>query len=236
MTDDEYIEFLEAVAAEYVRLSWDSDVAGPNSYGLQNELRKLSEAGAIARLAADTQENERLSAALREALVRASFEFVSSTLDQSGVLEAMDSYAEPLIKYFRPSVLPFQDLEILHRAGIENPAAALRLAQQRAPHFARLAEGRDFLPSAVLAQAAQQLGRVEQSLKGSQSSSNRKPRKWFKGITRILAGGAGAAGNVMLGAGLIPVAAPVGAAAVLGSCTGALVLIGDGIEALRGVE
>ena len=77
--------------------------------------------------------------------------------------------------------------------------------------FAELAATKDFKASITIQSAKDEL--VEASIILSKPAE--KPIKWSKGISKILAGGAGAIGNVPLSAGMIPVAAPVGAAAVL---------------------
>ncbi len=238
MNEREYVEFLEAVAAEYIRLE---DIRlyllqGHGYEGIPYIADDLVSTAQLARIVGEKQgRNELLRRALGSELKRSYWRAVEDILDMSGVTEALDQHGEALLSDFQRFVVPEADLDILRRAGIEHPEAALRIAEERARVFARRAARRDFRASNVLKSASQELKKAGDELDPPDGSKPpNKPRKWFKGISRILAGGAGSLGNVMLGVGIIPVAAPVGAAAVLGSCTGGLVLISDGIDALRG--
>jgi hypothetical protein len=243
MNDKEYVEFLEAVASEYIRLNdvgqyWR--LAVPDQGYFTDPVDNLASMAQLAKLLGErqqsgrprgTQENELLLRALGSELKKGGWDAVERMLDECGVTDALDQYGEVLLSDFRRFVVPEADLDILRRAGIERPEAALRIAEEQARAFATRRA------SNVLLSAGQELKKAGAELdppKGKKPS--KKPRKWFKGLTRMLAGGAGCLGNVVLGMGIMPVAAPVSAAAVLGSCTGGFIFICDGIEALQGKD
>lgn len=238
MNEREYLEFLEAVAVEYIRLK-------EVSFYMNIHVDDLASTAQLARIVGEQRrENELLQRALGSKLNEISSQepptqsstwgTVTRVLREVGVTEALDQHGEALLGSFRRFAVPEADLDILRQAGIAHPEAALRIAEERARVFAKLAATRGFRASEVLQSAEQELKRAGDELYLPGNTPSKKPQKWFMGISKILAGGAGSLGNVMLGVGVIPGAAPVGAAAVLGSCTGGLVLIGDGIEALRG--
>jgi hypothetical protein len=230
MNDKEYVEFLEAVAAEYLRMG------GPAPS--RNYVDELAANAQLARIVGEKRrENELLRRALGSELKQINWEDVEYFLDETGVTEALDQNGEALLGDFRRSVVPEADLEILRQAGIVHPEAALRIAEEQARVFARRAEFRDFRASNVLRTAGNEIKKAGAELDPPEGKEpSKKPRKWFKGISRILAGSAGSLGNILFGVGIIPVAAPVSAAAVLGSCTGGFIFIYDGIEALRGTD
>lgn len=237
MTEKEYIEFLEAVAGEYISLDHGHPHWGPEgpSY-LLDHIDELTSLARFVKIAEERTGNELLLKALGSDLEHVGFRLQSvvNALDETGINEALDAYGETILANFRGSVVPEEDLNILRRAGIEHPEAVMRLVEVRAEYFSKLAATRDFRPSSVIKTAKSELETASKQLQAEASNNEKKPRKWFKGISKVLAGGAGALGNVLLGVGAIPVATPIGAAAVLSSCTGAIVLIGDGLEAIRG--
>lgn len=237
MEEKEYLEFLEAVAVEYIWLRrYERPWHIAEFDWLNRSLDELTSIADLSRIVGERRENELLRRALGSELKRVGWDAVHRALDERGITEALDQHGEALLGGFRRSVVPEADLAILRRAGVEHPEAALRIAEERARIFARGAATRDFRASNVLQSAGRELKKAGAELESESEAPSKRSRKWFKGISRILAGGAGALGNVLLGVGTLPAAAPVGAAAVLASCTGGLVLIGDGIEALRGNE
>ncbi len=236
MTEKEYIEFLEALAAEYVGLNRSKMLLRKSGYFRESmdELLSLARFVKVAEERANTK-NVVLKA-LGSELRTVSWHTVSNILEDTGINEALDAYSDTLLANFRVSVVPKEDLDILRLAGIGNPEAVMRIVEVQARNLSKLAATNDFQLSSAVASAGGELHKVGKKLEATASNEEKKPRKWFKGLGRVLAGGAGVLGNVLLGVGAIPAATPVGAAAVLGSCTGAIVLIGDGLEAIRGTD
>jgi hypothetical protein len=237
MDEKEYFEFLQAVATEHIRLERLRQLYPDAAAQLQQQLDELASLARLTKAVADREKNEPLQRALAVELQQQhAWEAVPRAFDETGLTEALNQHGEALLRGFRRSLVPEADLDILRQAGIDHPEAVLRLAEERAQVFARRVATREFSASQVLQSAEMELRQAASQLAMPTPAPIRKPRKWFKGLTRILAGGASAIGNVLLGIGAIPTAIPVGGAAVLSSCTGALVLIGDGIEMLRGNE
>jgi len=235
MEEKAYLEFLEALASEFIQLKRLRRRHLEDYHAwLSSRVDYFSNIALLAKIAGELMYNDLLRKALGSDLKKIDWPVVFHTLDEVGITDALDEYGETLLRGFRSSVVPDADLVILYRAGVENPEATLRLAEEKARTFAKWAETKDFVPSNIIKSVEIELEKASNELESEGNNNPKKPRKWFKGISRILAGGAGAIGNVLLGIGTIPTTAPIGAAAVLGSCTGALVLIGDGIEALSG--
>ena len=234
MTDAEYRKFLHALAQEYLRTVWMAKYRHPlECHRWLHAYEEISKAGALASVAADRPTNETLTGVLIQEIEGLPWWAVTEALDETGAREAFSAYGVEAMREFRRSVLPEEERRILQQAGIRDPDAVLLLMETRARQLADRAEGNHAIAN-LPEQGREELTRATNRLGAPNEPDGRRRRKWFKGITRILAGGAGAIGNVLLGLGTLPSGTPVGGAAVLGSCTGALVLIGDGVEALRG--
>ena len=227
---------LECVAAEHVTLEHLSkSESSPRLRAIFEDLTSLALLAKVTQLRGDSEE---LQQELGSALNKVNFVTIEKTLEQCGVSDAVSEHGETIFGEFRSSAIPREDLIFLRRAGFDDPECTVALLESKARQLQLAAKSPDDLTvKAICSSAKKALNKAGSDLTGQDSRSKtapKKPRKWFKGISRVLAGGAGAAGNVMLGMGTIAAAGPIGAAAVLGSCTGALVLMGDGIESLRG--
>jgi hypothetical protein len=233
MTDEEYREFLDAIYQRYVR-AWRSIHHPEGLSHLHYKIERLASMSRFARAIAERADHVELYAALGSEI---KYSYLSHTLDESGILDALDAHAEEVFAGLRRSAIPDVDLEYLRLAGFDKPDAEVVLIIRYAR--SRLASS-ERSPKQIVSQANEELERLGEALESSAKSDNlkeegrKKPPKVFNGISKILAGGVTAAGNMLLGLGALGRPGPAAGHAVIASCALAVAAIGQGIGDLRG--
>lgn len=233
MTDEEYLEFLSAIYRKYVRV-WKSIHHPEGLSHLHHEIERLASMSRFAQVVAERTEHIELYGALGAEI---KYTYLSHTLEESGVLRALDAHYEEVFGGLRRSAIPDVDLEYLQLAGFTDPEAEIVLIIRYAKD--RLSRSQQ-LPSGIVSMAHQELKRIGSDLESSAKEGEpkrprpEKPRKLFTGVSKVLAGGVTAAGNLLLGVGAIAGAGPATTHAVIGSCALAVAAIGQGIGDLRG--
>lgn len=270
MTDEEYIQFLESIGNEYLRLDAIHKIFHPMKSEPLSHLNRMLKAARTARFSEEHWNREEVYRLLKSDIDSYQMDIVYDLLEKTGVLDALDDYGDIIFPNLTREVIPDEDLKILSEAGERNPDALIQLAIARAKVFTQSKENynsKKSIASSILKDAGieikdacNDIGKLsdkfnkkvvieetcpdweerQKKLKQLDDEISLKPkkRKWFGGIARIIAGGASATSNVLLGVGLISTGggAPVGTAAIIGSCTASLVLIGDGIDKVRGAD
>jgi hypothetical protein len=238
MTDDEYREYLNALAAKYIRVG---DLAhhfhGPMGE-LGYEIERLSSTGRLARVVGERSEDPALVSALAQALQNTYLEGVIRAMDRSGVLAALDEAPEITFGELRRSAIPAEDVRFLRDAGVSDPEAEVTLLI----HYSRRRFGEkqaEIAPSEIAHRAQEELRSAGSRLQeiGPENSSSRsepKKRKLFNGIGKILAGTVTGAGNLLLATGTILAPNPATAYGVIASSALAVGGICQGIGDLRG--
>jgi hypothetical protein len=244
MSDAEYREFLDALARKHLRLSqlhrkhfMELDHLSYMLGRLQNLRRLLSVAEQ------DTHDDEMLRL-LAKKLKDSHIESVLNDMERSGVLAAIEEDPLTLFTNLRRSAIPDEDIEMLRAAGVSDPEAEVLLII----HYCRTHLGQDRYnrnldirdPIEIARQAEPVLERVAKWLGGDGDSvspekiGDKKKRKWFNGIGKILSGGVLGAGNVLLGCGGVIAPNPAIAYGVIGSCAVAIGSLCQGVGDLRG--
>jgi hypothetical protein len=236
MTDDEYREYLDALARRHLKPGWLRHFGpGGAAEHLTYDIERLSSAARFVRLVADRPENANLLKELAQEINNAYVEHIFNAMEYSGVLPALEEAPEITFPNLRRSVIPEEDAHLLRHAGVEDPDAEITILI----HYARTHVGRpDSSPSRIAQQAQTELknaaGRVEQLASQPQAQPAPKKRKLFNGIGKILAGTVTAAGNLLLATGTLIAPNPATAYGVIGSSALAIGGVFQGIGDLRG--
>ncbi len=231
MTDEEYKEALDAIYRKYVRV-WRAIHHPEGLSRLYYKIERLASTSRFALVVAERTENVELYAPLGEAIM---YSYLNLGMEDSGVLDALDAHTRLIFSGLRRSVIPDADLDYLRLAGIVEAEAEVVLLIRYARDELSKSEQ---VPSKIVAEAEKQLECVAKELKATSKNQNsenvKKPAKLFTGISKILAGGITAAGNLLLGVGILPGPGPATGHAVIGSCALAIAAIGQGIGNIRG--
>lgn len=247
LSEQEYREFLDALARKYLnlqRLQMHETRYGPHLTYLFNELRSQFRllGVVIERSEGDGRSSQlRLIEILAEELGNPRFKDFINELDSLGVLDAMEENPKTLFGNLRPSVIPAEDVKILHDAGMTDPEAEIRLVI----HYARNHLSQPNFPLKDMVQeAVKEIDRAQKILevlakKGDETKEPdykaKEPKKrLFSGIGRILAGGLGTAGNLLMGIGTLTAPNAGVGSAVIASCALGVSSICQGVGDLRG--
>jgi hypothetical protein len=239
VTDEEYREYLTALARKYLdalvlQREFHHMMGGELAY----EIERLSSKARFVRAVSERSEKQVLVKEVAEEVANAYVDGVIRVMERSGVLAALDEAPEITFGNLRQSAVPPEDAELLRRAGIEHPEAEITLIV----HYARRRfVGRQETPPSEIAlraqdelkRAAARLGELASEEKSSEGHE-RKKRKLFNGVGKILAGTIAGAGNLLLAVGTIVGPNPATAYGVIASSALAVGSIGQGIGDLRG--
>lgn len=237
MTDDEYREYLTALARRHFRAEGFHRF-GPEGPGhLAYDIERLSSVARFVRAVSERSENSALLKECAQELGNVYVEHIIDAMDHTGMLPALDDAPETTFSNLRRSAIPEEDAHFLRRAGVDEPEAEITILI----HYSRTRlGGRESTPSEIARQAQPELKRAAERIEAMASSPNAstqsepKKKKLFNGIGKILAGTVTGAGNMLLAAGTIIAPNPATAYGVIGSSALAVGSICQGIGDLRG--
>jgi hypothetical protein len=242
MNDDEYRQYLDALARKYLRRHYIRRKHPFHLDELACELERLTRLKKLNTLAADELDDDLLSI-LAKNLIDSHRHYVHE-LERSGVLDALDDDPETLFKYLRRNSIPDEDADFLKDAGCNDPEAELTiLIAYTRTHCGRRSSNETSATAQVRKSpdALRNAGKRIQTLLekdsiSSQSSESKttSKRKIVTGVGNILSGAIMATGNVMLGTGNLIAPNPGIAFGVIGSCAVATGAICKGMGELRG--
>jgi hypothetical protein len=235
MTDEEYREYLSALARIHMR-PFRRRHMHPEGDELAYAITKLSSTAKLARAVAERSDNPEMVNALGKELDSWYVEHVVREMRESGVLDALDEAPDITFAELRRSAIPEEDVRLLRGTGIEDPEAEITVLI----HYARKKLGHsDAVPSAIAGNAREELKHATERILNlpSDSSANHvevKKKKLFNGIGKILAGAVTGAGNLLLATGTLVAPNPATAYGAIGSSALAVGSICQGIGDLRG--
>lgn len=237
MTDEEYLEFLAALARRHVNtIRWRRHF-GPKGDGhLQYEIDRLSSTARLVKTASDRADNQELADIVAKELRNTYVGSIVQSMEQSGVLDALDEAPDVTFPNFRRSAIPDEDVELLSHAGVEDPEAFMTIVI----HYSRKHVGNsNSRPSAVVQRAHEGLRHAADMLSPGEAAPPdemppKKKRKIFNGVGKILAGAVTGAGNLLLFTGTIAAPNPATAYAVIGSSALAVGSMCQGLGDLYG--
>lgn len=243
MSDDEYRAFLDALARKYLRLARLRRHHRLEFDHLHYELERVSKLRRLAAVSEEDFNNEKLLSALANALSNAYLAGCLDALEESGALRAIEEDPITLFANLRRTAIPDEDAELLRQAGHLDPEAEITLII----HYARTHLGnrnweRDPTDSVreapeLVKGAGNRLEAIaskKEKDSSSEGSVEKKKRKLFNGVGKVLSGAVIGTGNLLLGTGSIVAPNPAIAYGIIGSCALAVGSICQGVGDLRG--
>ena len=227
MSDEEYREWLLALARKHLQF-------GRGEQGrayLGDLVERLSSVARFANVVGDRADNSTLVHELVKELRDAAVHKVTTQLEDTGVLAALDELPEVTFGQLRRSVIPDEDVGLLSRSGVSDPEAEVTIVI----HYARQRLSRAHArPSEIAISAQLELDRAVGQLDTLADSSPKKKKKIFNGIGKVLAGAVTGAGNLLLATGTVVAPNPATAYAIIGSSALAVGYFFQGLGDLRG--
>lgn len=163
--------------------------------------------------------------------------------EMSGVTEAMDRHFVDLADGLEPEHLPPNEAEVLSNLGFPGVASHLRGMTFEVRSFARRRR-REVEERGVSGQLREAVERVDRAgdehramteqREASADQPGRKPRKWWTGLGKIVAGTGTTLVDIGLAAGVIPGLDPQARATMLSSATLGIGAVLEGVGACRG--
>jgi hypothetical protein len=127
MTDEEYREYLSALASKHLSKVLRSDI---DVRHIDYDVERLESLARFVRLVSERPSNSVLLTELSNELGDShSVDQVIAIMERTGVLAALDEAPEITFGELRRSAIPSEDIEFLRRAGIDNPDAEIITTQ-----------------------------------------------------------------------------------------------------------
>ena len=169
-----YKEFIEAVALEYLDLTQDLAIEK-----MRQSLNEYSAMGRLVNSMREMPDSSGLIPCLQKELAKVKFQEALDYLDAVGVKDAFEDHGEDILRYFRWTDVPKEDLSILQNAAIKDPESLMKLVEFRAHKLAEEYIEKKFsiqntfdLVNSVLSEKDQQSDNSKKKVK--------KPRKMVK--------------------------------------------------------
>lgn len=221
--DDEFGRALKELREAHRLLTFIAR-SGIDDFGIYGTFRSE----ALARLLLSAEEGLRIHNTMAES---------------SGVTEAMDRHFVDLADGLEPEHLPPNEPEVLTNLGFPEVASHLRGMTFEVRSFARR-HRRAIEEHGVSGQLREALERVDRASRehramaeqreASADQLGRKPRKWWTGLGKIVAGTGTTLVDIGLAAGFIPGLDPQARATMLSSATLGIGALLEGVGACRG--
>jgi len=245
VTDDQYKQFLNLLAHDYLRAEeFRRNADGKDIERLRSQVESIAWTARLNDLvkdglSKDGPNNIDLVRVLEKQLRDAPIHDVHEAMYRIGMLDALDDSKGVVFANLRRSAIPEEDVELLRSAGAENPELVIGLAID---YGQRRIANADRRPSHIPSDAEKELGNAVKELSNSvdrlkdevRQGKAPKKRKLFNGIGKILSGTVAGGGNVLLALGTLAAPNPATGYAAIGSGALAIGLMGQGIGDLRG--
>jgi hypothetical protein len=244
MTDDEYREYLLALARKHLNPGQLYKVRpeGRAVEQLAYDIERLSSANRLLRAVRERSDNpvllNELSQDLRKLHQSQVANNVINAMEAIGMLDALDEAPQVTFENLRRSAIPPEDIQILARAGVDDPEAEITtLLHQQMWTFYRVSRRPSEIAHQVpdeLLHAAEEVDRLPSQITQPVPQPERKKRKLFNGIGKLLSGMVTGGSNILLAAGTFIAPNPATAYLAMGSSAVAILYMGQGIGDLRG--
>lgn len=237
MTDEEYFQLLNALAAKYLAAKGhrrDPHYLWHENERLRADLESASEAARLLKVVQDRPDDTYLLNALRERLTKTSpIERAKTALEETGLLESLEEAGSVVFKQLRRRSIPLEDTRFLRDAGYTDDEIEIlfALAIDKAHHLS--GEGLAASLSEAAHSLEKSLERLER-LPRPESVVPPKKRKLFNGLGKILGGSIAGIGNALMATGTILAPNPATAAGSIASAAVAIPAILAGVGDLRG--
>jgi hypothetical protein len=250
MDDREYEDFLVALSRKHLRM----DQLAAHSGGLRVDVGQL-------------MDTSRLLHAVRERVMEDAhfwgsggnvYETLGAEISQRspgnadrlmyglravGVMDALDDSVDLVLNNLRMSAVPSEDLDMLRRAGVEDPEAEVTILIHKARTLSFPSEARTLSfpseesPSEALERAPRRLGEIgEEMQQETLPPEDRQPkrRKILNGVGKLLGGLIVLGGNTLLVKGTIWAPNPATGSAAIASAGVGVTSVLTGLGDLRG--
>jgi hypothetical protein len=231
MTDEEYSSFIKALARIHLG---HFRVARERADDTRRAFDRVSATVRLWKLARELDAEGALLNQLLEQLEVSPVADVRRIMDGAGLLDALDEAPSLVFGQFRRSAIPPEDMEILRQAGFSDDEIEVLLAV--AVDQAHALAGLGLPPSSVVADAEEALRHAIKTLSSLSMAvePQKKKRKLFNGIGKLLGGSAAGIGNILLLTGSIVAPNPASLYAAIASGGIAVSTFFAGIGDLRG--
>ena len=235
MTDEEFQQWLEALARKHLRPVRDRGWLREEGHYLTHAMEWTSSVARFVSVVNGRPGNKELIEQVAGELRQSGLGHIVRILEEAGVLDALDELPEITFGELRRSAIPDEDVRFLAQAGVRDPETEITIII----HYARRRLGRpNARPSASIQGAQLELNRAADELTKQVSSPDagekKSKKKIWSGTGKVLAGAVTAAGNLLLATGTLVAPNPATAYGVIGSCALAVAGICQGIGELRG--
>lgn len=168
MTDQEYKDFLTALARKHLARAPHIFYGEGGRYSLEEYLTRLCSVAQFAKVVSERSENSVLVKELANELRSLKFRRVAEAMDAAGVLEALDEFPEVTFWHLQRSAIPDEDVNFMQRAGVDDPEVEITLAI----HYARNRITKpDAAPSTIVRQAEEALLRAADRLETEETGN-----------------------------------------------------------------
>jgi hypothetical protein len=245
MTDEEYRKYLEALARKHVKPGqlYKSRPDSVTVEQLAYDIERLSSANRLLRAVRERSDNpvllNELSRDLRKLHENRVANDVIDAMEAIGMLDALDEAPEVTFENLRWSAIPPDDIQLLARAGVDDPESEITILIRQQQMWAFYRASR--IPSEIARQVPAELLHAAEAVDSLPSQVNqpvpkseRKKRKLFNGIGKLLSGMVTGGSNILLAAGTFIAPNPATAYLAMGSSAVAILYMGQGIGDLRG--
>ena len=219
MTDEEYRQFLTALARKHLRYLPSYDQALRDYYypgHLRSMLGFWSENLRTLKLLKDFEEPDLVRRVAERIRDSAPVKLSAEAMEAAGILAALDDAHELALGELRRSSIPPEDAEYLRSAGFDEHETEVFLAL--AIHGAHGLARSGKLPSDIAKQADEALQNALAELTGSMAGPPTKPkRKLLNAIGKFLGGAVAGVGNVLLVMGTVAAPNPATAYGAIAS-------------------
>src|SRR5262245_57216304 len=130
MTDEEYREYLAALARRHFRAE-GLHRFGPEGAGhLVYDIERLSSVARFVRAVSERSDNSALLKECAQELSNVYVDHIVDAMERVGVLPALDDAPETTFSNLRRSAIPDEDAHFLRRAGVDEPDAEITILIQ----------------------------------------------------------------------------------------------------------
>lgn len=241
-------KFMEAVGERDL----DLELSESEIRALQSAMRKFASSARLANSIAERPDQTELYGPLANELAALSESQALEVFEKTGLANVLDEHGHIVFSELKQGDIPKEDLDFLRQCGMLHPEHEITISLTRLKYGYWLSsENKRRATTAEVMQMTRHTMRrsskelrviaderaQQQSLPASvqaQPIENKKPKKYFNGIGKILSGVVAGTGNVLIGTGAIPATGGAAAAGVIASAAVSVGIIMQGIGDLRG--
>ena len=133
MTDDEYRQFLAALARKHVQARWRRHLGPDGGEYLRYEIDRIGSTARLVKVASERVGEQALIEIVAKEIKHSYVSQVAHAMEEAGVLRALEEAPDLVFGELRRSAIPDEDVDLLRLAGVEEPEAEITVVI----HYAR---------------------------------------------------------------------------------------------------